>query len=62
MPAISAGIFGFPKDKNARIITGEIAAFLASEPTSLEEIDIYLMDPEVIGFFEKDLKNMGAGT
>jgi O-acetyl-ADP-ribose deacetylase len=62
MPAISAGIFGFPKDKNARIITGEIAVFLASEPTSLKEIDIYLMDQEIIGFFEKELKNMGTGT
>jgi O-acetyl-ADP-ribose deacetylase len=62
MPAISAGIFGFPKEKNARIITDEIASFLDSERTSLEAIDIYLMDPEIIGFFEKELKDMGAGT
>lgn len=58
MPAISAGIFGFPKEQNAHIITAEIAAFLASERTSLESVDIYLMDQEIIGFFETEVKNM----
>jgi len=31
VPAISAGIFGFPKDRCAKILVGETAAFL-SEP------------------------------
>lgn len=60
MPAISAGIFGFPKEKNAHVITSEIAGFLAGGKTSLEAIDIYLMDPEIIGFFQKELKNIGT--
>jgi O-acetyl-ADP-ribose deacetylase (regulator of RNase III) len=59
MPAISAGIFGFPKADCARIIVEEISFFVRSEKTSLKEIDICLMDAEIIGFFEKELDNIG---
>ncbi len=59
MPAISAGIFGFPKAECAHIIVDEINSFLASEETSLKEIIICLMDPEIIKFFEKELENRG---
>jgi len=50
MPAISAGIFGFPKDRCARIITKEIKAY-SSGDTAITGIDIYLIDPEMIEFF-----------
>ncbi len=60
MPAISAGIFGFPKAECARIIVGEIGAFLRSEETSLKEIDIYLMDAEITGFFQRELDKIGV--
>ena len=43
MPAISAGIFGFPKADCAHIIVDEISSFAGSEKTSLKEID-YLSD------------------
>jgi O-acetyl-ADP-ribose deacetylase (regulator of RNase III) len=59
MPAISAGIFGFPKADCAHIIVGEISSFLGSEKTSLKEIDICLMDADIIGFFEKELELIG---
>jgi O-acetyl-ADP-ribose deacetylase (regulator of RNase III) len=59
MPAISAGIFGFPKADCARIIVGEIASFAGSEKTSLKEIDIYLMDAEIIDFFKNELEKTG---
>ncbi len=59
MPAISAGIFGFPKAECARIIVDEIASFVRSEKTSLREISIYLMDEEITGFFENELKEQG---
>ena len=59
MPAISAGIFGFPKADCARIIVSEISSFVGSEITSLKEIDICLVDAEIIGFFEKELDKIG---
>lgn len=58
MPAISAGIFGFPKDRCAHVITDEILKFLSSEDTSLEELNIYLMDEEIIGYFLKEFEKI----
>jgi len=55
MPAISAGIFGFPKDRCARIIVKEIAGFLSENTTSLKQIDIVLMDQGIIQFFIDEL-------
>ena len=43
MPAISAGIFGFPKDRCAHIMVEEIAA-KTKRSTGIGTIDIYLMD------------------
>ena len=34
VPAISAGIFGFPKDRCAAILVGETCSFLKSKPES----------------------------
>ena len=57
MPAISAGIFGLPKDRCAHIILNEIAANAARTKT-VKEIDLYLMDPEIIGLFAKELSRI----
>ncbi len=57
MPAISAGIFGFPKARCAHIILHEIAAF-AREAGTVKEIDIYLLDPEIIGLFAEELSRI----
>lgn len=57
MPAISAGIFGFPKDRCARIIMEEIAAFV-SRGTAIKSIDIYLMDLQIIDLFSKEMEQM----
>ena len=62
MPAVSAGIFGFPKAECAHIITDELGSFVKTEKTSLGVVDIYLMDPEIIGFFEKELERNGSET
>jgi O-acetyl-ADP-ribose deacetylase (regulator of RNase III) len=59
MPAISAGIFGFPKAECAKIIVDEVSSFIRSEKTSLREIAICLMDTEIIGFFENELEKKG---
>jgi O-acetyl-ADP-ribose deacetylase (regulator of RNase III) len=55
MPAVSGGIFGFPKEQCAGIIVGEVIAFLRTKKTSLKEITFYLVDNELIKFFEKEL-------
>jgi O-acetyl-ADP-ribose deacetylase (regulator of RNase III) len=54
MPAISAGIFGFPKDRCARVMAEEISSF-AREGSTLKEIDIYLVDPEIIEYFSAEM-------
>jgi O-acetyl-ADP-ribose deacetylase (regulator of RNase III) len=56
MPAISAGIFGFPKEKCAQIIIDETIAFIKNKGTSLKEINFYLMDEEIIEFFKKEME------
>ena len=58
MPAISAGIFGFPKARCAAIIVAEIAAFLKETKTTLAEINLYLMDDEIIRYFLDETANL----
>jgi len=62
MPAISAGIFGFPKERCAHTIVSELATFVSNNKTSLKEIRIYLIDEELILFFDKELGRFGKGT
>ena len=61
MPAISAGIFGFPKESCANIIVNEVVTFIRNESTPLREINLYLMDEEIIGFFEQELIKLEKG-
>ncbi|MCX7966076.1 MAG: macro domain-containing protein [Syntrophorhabdaceae bacterium] len=58
MPAISAGIFGFPKNRCAEIITGEIFKFIQSKETSIKEINIFLIDEEIITYFKQELERL----
>jgi O-acetyl-ADP-ribose deacetylase (regulator of RNase III) len=56
MPAISAGIFGFPKERCADIMVYETKRFLKDiKETSLKEINFYLLDEDIIQFFKKAL-------
>lgn len=58
LPAISAGIFGFPKDRCARIIVEEITKYLSGNRSSLRRIDIILMDQGIIQFFIDELSRV----
>jgi O-acetyl-ADP-ribose deacetylase len=59
IPAISAGIFGFPKDRCAKIVVGETAAFLKSAPTaSLEIVEFCIFDPEALVFFKNEMEKL----
>jgi O-acetyl-ADP-ribose deacetylase (regulator of RNase III) len=55
LPAISTGIFGFPKERGARIILDAILQFIRDYPeTSLVEIQIVLIDQPSIEIFAEE--------
>jgi O-acetyl-ADP-ribose deacetylase (regulator of RNase III) len=59
IPAISAGIFGFPKDRCAKILVGAAAAFLKSKPEHpLELVEFCIFDQEAFGFFNKEMERI----
>ena len=59
VPAISAGIFGFPKDRCATILVGETAAFLKKRPqTALRLVEFCIFDKEALGHFDKEFEKL----
>jgi O-acetyl-ADP-ribose deacetylase (regulator of RNase III) len=60
MPAISSGIFGFPKDRCAKILVGESARFLKeNKDTSLHTVEFCIFDDVTLGHFKKEFDNLG---
>ena len=58
LPAISTGIFGFPKDRGAKVILDAILKFLTDMPnSSLEEIRLTLIDEPTIAVFRNEFKS-----
>ncbi len=58
LPAISTGIFGFPKDRGARVILDSILAFFTAHPTSsLREIRITLIDEPSVEIFAEEFRH-----
>ncbi len=59
VPAISAGVFGFPKDRCAKILVGETATDLRSNPAaSLELVEFCIFDKEAFGFFKSEVEKV----
>jgi O-acetyl-ADP-ribose deacetylase len=59
IPAISAGIFGFPKDRCAKILVGETAAFMKGRSASaLELVEFCILDQETLGFFHVEMDKL----
>lgn len=57
VPAISAGIFGFPKDRCAKILVSETEEFFRNRPqASLEVVEFCIFDKEAFEFFEREMK------
>lgn len=57
IPAISAGVFGFPKDKCARILSEESKNFLkesSKNMTTINLIEFCILDDEILDFFKKE--------
>ncbi len=56
-PAISAGIFGFPKERCAKILIETAVKFLEENPhTSIEEIRFCLFDEPTLNAFVEEFK------
>lgn len=59
MPAISSGIFGFPKDRCAKILVSESKGFLKENPdTSLEIIEFCIFDDDILKHFLTEFDNL----
>ncbi|HSW64131.1 MAG TPA: macro domain-containing protein [Dissulfurispiraceae bacterium] len=59
MPAISSGIFGFPKERCAKILVSESNAFLKKHPeSSLGLIEFCIFDDETLGFFQQEFAKL----
>jgi len=54
-PAVSTGIFGFPKDRCARIMIETVRQYLAKEATPLEKVVFCLWSEEDSRIFQKAL-------
>jgi len=60
IPAISSGIFGFPKDRCAEILVREAATYLKENPeTSLEVVEFCIYDDLTLGYFKKEFEKIG---
>lgn len=54
-PAISSGIFGFPKARCARLLVEEAAKFLEKrQDSSLTVVEFCIYDDEMLGYFRKE--------
>ncbi len=59
MPAISAGIFGFPKDRCAQIIMSTIAKYFETHPNSkIREVRIVLYDEPTLRAFQEKFEEL----
>jgi O-acetyl-ADP-ribose deacetylase len=57
-PAISTGIFGFPKDRCARIMLKETFEYLKEQKASINEVIFCLWSKDDLDLFEKTLLSL----
>ena len=63
LPAISTGIFGFPKDRGARVILDAIVDYFADEfDSSLSEVRITLIDEPSVAIFADEFSRRWPGS
>jgi len=51
MPAISTGVFGFPKERAARIILDSVSEYFVKEPSTLQTVRLVLFDHVTVEAF-----------
>jgi len=60
IPAISSGIFGFPKDMCAEILTSESVKFLKeNKDISLSIVEFCIYDDTTLSHFKREFDNLG---
>jgi O-acetyl-ADP-ribose deacetylase (regulator of RNase III) len=60
IPAISSGIFGFPKDRCALILIQETLKYIRENPySSIETIEFCIYDDLTIGYFQNEFQGIG---
>lgn len=60
MPAISSGIFGFPKDRCAKILVEESYKYLGENPvSSLEVVEFCVFDEATARHFKREFDALG---
>jgi O-acetyl-ADP-ribose deacetylase (regulator of RNase III) len=60
IPAVSSGIFGFPKDRCAKILVGESALFLKeNKESSLDTVEFCIRDDATLDYFKKEFQKLG---
>ncbi len=60
IPAISSGIFGFPKDRCAEILVSETLQYMKQNPkSSLKLIEFCVYDDLTMGYFKEELEKTG---
>lgn len=61
MPAISSGIFGFPKDRCAKILISESLSFLNKyKDSSLEVVEFCIFDEETLKYFKEEFDKLNS--
>lgn len=61
LPPISTGIFGFPKDRAARIIQTVIREYFYKKPDSgLRQVHLTVIDAETLAVFEREWSSSGS--
>ncbi len=63
MPAISSGIFGFPKDRCAKILIEETKNFLMRNPnTSIKIVEFCIFGEDTLTFFKEEFDRLKTAT
>ncbi len=63
LPAISTGIFGFPKDRGARVILDAVVDYFADKiDPSLSEVRITLIDEPSVAIFADEFNHRWPGS
>ena len=63
MPAISSGIFGFPKDRCSAILVKEALHYIKEHPeTSVEVFEFCVFDDETAGYFKREFEKVRASS
>jgi O-acetyl-ADP-ribose deacetylase (regulator of RNase III) len=60
-PAISTGIFGFPKDRCARIMLSTVAESLKAEELTLKQVVFCLWGEETLQIFDEAARELFSG-